>query len=277
MKKVLFLTVLATAALGFVSCDDEFAYEDTLVYEYGLYPGYNTGADFGSEAYDFFDSIFTSWENFGKYSVQATGNTLEEWYANGDKQITQLIEDAKSQAQSKYQSLLDIATLQDHGLGNYKRSGMYFFVARDLRKDINDYVAKIDFDDFKYIGGSQRDTTEQIIVSATEHDSVTVEYDGVEAGVFATRNHFKVCTPTGMVYTGNPFITKVSVSYNNVKSKNEIKFEFSCVEDTLQRLVSNYGSDWYILTFLDVTDGTSTPLENEFAAYTPIKLTTNPY
>lgn len=274
MKKTLFPAILASA-LCLMACKEEMPYENSLEYTYGIWPGSRTSAETGGGCFHFIDSVFTSWTDFESCSVHAKGKTADEWYANGDMQVEQLVTDAGNKARDMYKALQDAATLTDLGSGSYSRSGIYFFFDRNLGKDSANCISKIDFDDFTYFGGI-RDTTDLIQIYATDADSATVAYrEDLDADVRATRRQFKVCTPDRRIYTGNPFITKVTVLYNGDESRNEIRILFNCTETTLKELVSLYGSDWYLLTFMDLTDGSGTS-SDQFAAYTPLQLITKP-
>ncbi|MCQ2057703.1 MAG: hypothetical protein MJY75_05785, partial [Bacteroidaceae bacterium] len=116
MKKTLFPVILASA-LCLMACKEEMPYEDALEYTYGIWPGSRTSAETGSGCFHFIDSVFTSWTDFESCSVHAKGKTADEWYANGDMQVEQLVTDAGNKARDMYRALLDAATLTDLGSG----------------------------------------------------------------------------------------------------------------------------------------------------------------
>ena len=273
MHKISSLALTAVAAIGLMSCESKMEYSDALEYTYGIWPGSTVISSGGN--FEYFDSVFTSWEYFGTQSVYASGNTLDEWYADGDLHIQRYVTDLQDLAQIRYNELVQAATTKDWGEGEYSRKGIYFFFTRNMRASQDEYIRKQEFQDFKYSGGSRAETA-PVTVTAAEFDSVTVECaNDFSAGVKASRNHFLVCTADRTIYTGIPFISTVNVAYNDATSKNEITIYFSATAQTVSKLIELYGSDWYLVTFMDVTDG-QTSMKNYFAAQTPFTLTVNP-
>ncbi len=271
MHKFSSLALTAFVTIGLWSCESKMEYSDMLEYTYGIWPGSTISSSDGN--FEYFDSVFTSWEYFGTHSVYASGNTLDEWYADGDLQVQRCMADLQSVAQTRYDELVQAATTKDWGGGEYSREGIYFFFTRNMRASQDEYLKKQDYPNFKYSGGNRAETA-PITITAADLDSVTVECaNGFSAGVKASRNHFMVCTANRTIFTGLPFISSVNVAYNDATSKNELTVYFSCTKQTVSKLIELYGSDWYLVTFMDVTDG-QTSMKNYFAAQTPIKLTT---
>lgn len=273
-KSVLFAAVIA--ALCAVSCESEIIFNDPLEYQAGIWTGNIQTSDPFADCYAYFDSIFRSWDEYDDYKVDATGKTQEEWYENGDRNANKYIAIARMKADINMNALTSAINTKDLGAGSYGRSGMYFFFSRNMRNSSEEYLAKVDYPEISYIGG-HRKTTDAAALSAlapaSNDDTVTVKYfPGLDNGASVSFNHFKLCTPDKSYYSGDPIITDVKVVLN---SDTLIKIAYNCTGSTVDNLTYTYGTDWYLLTFMDLNMPEDT-ISNYFAAYTPIRLENNP-